>query len=868
MRLSVTIRPATRNRKTVEVRDSSGTLRGKHTSALDSGKHYKDASRETGLPTDLIRERADRVNGPDDVEEFTWGEDPPPFTVFVRGRLEPATSAIQHTAAEPLEALRSAIETAHLGTEPIISWDGLDTLAAVDLDYHQHAYDARPTHAQLRALADLVEPRARCVWSTHGRGLRLIYTPIAGYTAAELAGVAALALVSREPSARVEIKTVTRHPEYPRGEQVCGPVDWITGDCNLDSVRGWLGRQTVDAAEVQNWLSSTGLIPGRRYPHSACPVRPDDSGGRNPVAVHDNGVFCYACAGRGVTRGSRRPGWFPFGALCGRTIDTTLSSCLRRFTHWEHAQHVVEDATGMNGDTARAAYLAALKVLHGADDPRVPLAGVRGHNLIRLPSGWSHLDGTAYVQHEPILASLPSTMVLTSEGSLASCRASVARLLQNTDLTREGYPTLTPVYGHRVYTHWLPPRNPLTVPVVVQTGDLAKDVVAGFRPRYRPAVSRMPIAEAWSRLEEVLPGLPREYVQLIIAARGCQEGEGGLPPMMFACGPTGASKSASIHVAAAILGDRATEVPWNKETERIRQGLLTAKEGGTICVFNEFLKDASKDIGGAVNAMDLVLNITPGSVSHALYRGPVRLGNPPVCVWTDTVIPEFVRTSEQVSRRIVAVELSRSVRWEKPLSDAGITGPTALRTQGGPDLVAACDAILSHVIDHYFRTPTDFIAIARDLGFCLIRDSAGGTAGREILRQLFRAVCLASPHESACRRFGGRGWVEVPAHSETDLSTLWRDVADESGRDSRRLTEVDWCGLLGAESPIKAEIKSYGRTVYLRFVQRTTARDYLVNGEISTAGCTVTVEVEPEDDTNQFGDLSWFNLLPNGISDS
>lgn len=836
------MRRAAPTRFDIEVR-SSGVLTHTHSSRLASGRHFRDAERETGIPADHLRARRGEVGSETGSEiTFDWGEDAPPFAARLRGLNEPDTQAVTFADTDPLVALRAALDcTDHPSPEPVIYWTGTDRLAAVDLDYHGIPYADRPTPVQLRALADLVEPRPRVVWSTHGRGLRLMYAdrPGDGFTAGELAGVAALWLVSRDTTARVEIKSITRHPGYARGAQECGRVDWLTGDCEIGSVRSWLGRQEASDAEVVEWMESRGLVKGQRYPHDKCPARPDEPGGRDPVTVHDSGVYCYRCAGVGVTQGSRRPGWFPWGSLCGSVIASTLSTCLRNFTHWEHARFIVEDATGLTGEVARFAYVAALKLLHGADDPRIPLVAVKGTNLVRLQAGWAHLDGCIYIQHEPILAALPAALALDADRRPVQSRENSAKLLQNTDLTPLGYPSLTPVWGARIYTHSLPPRNTLTVPIVIHTPDLSSAANTAFRPRYLPPQIRGDAEDAWKTLERILPGLNRDYLQLLIAARGCVEGEGGLPPMIFACGPTGASKTATIHVAAAVIGDTATEIVWSRDTERLRQALQNAKESGTFAVFNEFIKDsertrAGEGSDGSVSAMDFVLNLTPNSTSHALYRGPVRLGTPPVCVWTDTRIPDYVRQSAQVARRIVGVELGASVHWVDSLADAGITRPTAIRTQGGPLIARACDTILSGVIDRFFRVPQDFVRIAQTLGFQLLCDTQSAIDGRKKVRDFFDALTYSPPApELIGRRFGGRGWVPIPLAGDTELANLWRDLADPGGKSSMRLGEVDVACLLRVPGPITFEVRTHGQALYARFIRRTADRlVYMVNREL------------------------------------
>jgi len=799
-----------------------------------SAKHFREAAGDLGVEVKVFRDAVVAVrDGESESEEIDLTPPASAFEVSVRGIRERGDGAITFTHADPVEALRLALAyVGHPAGEPVISWGDLDRLAAVDVDYHRQAYADRPSETQAYARMSAAIPRSVAVWQTHGRGLRLIYGARAGYTAGELAAVAALAIATHDPSARVELKHETRHPGYPRGGQVCGPVRIQTPDADVDGIRAWLRTRRADDDAVANWLTSRGFEVGRRYPHSRCPVRPDEGGDRDPVHVRDDGILCYACRGRGVTHGSRSPGWFTFHSLAGAVIDSTVATCIDSLTHWGHARFVIEEATRLEGDVARLAYRAALRVVHGEDRRElIDAVFTVEPRTIRQRGFWSTPSGEVIAgEIRGMLATLPAATIYP--GGLG---AGVARFAQPIDLSREGYPALAPVWGTRVYGEYLTPRNPNTTPIVVQTPDLDPDYAAPFRPRYRLKANRMPIDDAWDVVEETCPGVNREYLQLLIASRGCQEGEVGLPPMVFVSGPSGGGKTGTAHLAAAMLGDRITEGSWNPSIDRFRQQLQSAKERGSFCVFNEYLKGAASTNTDAVKAMDLALNFTYDSASHKMYVGSVTLGTPPVILWTDTTLPDAIRQSAQLARRIVGVHLEHALDWKDRLAAAGIQRIALLRIHD-PRWCDAADAIVSDVIDRYFTWPTDFQVIARTLGFRTLAESDAAEEGREQLRAFFRAICQSptiSPASAVASRFKGRGWVDLPRFGESDLALMWRAIADEEGVSSRRCTEVDWCRVLGVEGPpIKVEFKSYGRALVCRFIQATNRTIYRVNGEI------------------------------------
>ena len=231
----------------VAKRDGEGREVATESSAFVASKHFREVARSIRVDVEVFRDAVVQVRD-GESEEVEIDLTPPVevFRVRVRGLREPASAAIEFAHTEPIEALRLALSyVGHPAGEPVIEWTGTDQLAAVDVDYHRIDYANRLNAGQAYARMGTIEPRAVACWQTHGRGLRLLYAPRAGYTAGELAAVAALAIASRDPAARVELKPETRHPAYTRGEQRCGEVVWQTPDADIGAVRGWLQRRAA-----------------------------------------------------------------------------------------------------------------------------------------------------------------------------------------------------------------------------------------------------------------------------------------------------------------------------------------------------------------------------------------------------------------------------------------------------------------------------------------------------------------------------------------------------------------------------------------------------------------------------------------------
>lgn len=792
---------------TVEARDN-GALKATCAYRFNQQKHYTQAAKTLGVPVQELMARIDAFRAGRDDGPDAWvinGDIREPANqlsnVYVRGLNETTTTAI------PYRTFKEAVEGETNVTEPVIYWSDREQLCAVDVDYHELEYNSRPTLIELELVAERVLPRPFAYWVTHGRGLRLMYAPLDGFTAEELAAVACLSVA--DPRCRVELKTITRHPLHKRGEYSCGPIHWLTPSSDVDTIKQWLGAKEVDGNSIEDWLSVRGLAIGRRYPHSECPVAPSAKDGRSPVQVYDQGVFCFLCAGKGRVQGSRVAGWFPFRSLVagqGKGAVPTIGLCARNFTHWQQASFIVAESTGLSGEIAQLAYGACIKLVHGAD-PRVRKVFTAGKNLIRLDGAWATLKGEYFTKDiQPIIASLPATQYLDAEGAVKVDGERVSRLVQTSDITDYGYPALTPIWGHRIYSHKLPLRDSSIIPVVLQTRELSHEDRAPFRPRY---VRGGNLEKAWQTLEGPFPGVNRDLVTLLIAARGCMEGQVGLPPFFFFTGPSGAAKTSHVLVAAAIIGDKNRSVVLGNDEARARAGILEAKSKGSFCTFNEASKGAKLQSG--ITPLDFILNLTPDSTSHSLYVGPVPLGALPVLIWTDTELGAEIKQSSQLARRLIHCHLPSRLEWVEPIRRYGINQIHLLRTV--PTFADPCNVIMSSVIDRFFSTePRDIFDIAGELGFHTLENSTEAVEGNETLKRFYTLVASLPPLSGTLlSRWPGDGWKLIDLDHTCEVTELWQSL------DSRKCSEVDWARLVGASEPIKFESRTHGRKTVVRF---------------------------------------------------
>src|SRR6185312_3621995 len=292
-------------------------------------------------------------------------------------------------------------------------------------------------------------------------------------------------------------------------------------------------------------------------------------------------------------------------------------------------------------------------------------------------------------------------------------------------------------------------------------------------PEYLPPHRRMEEHKAWDYLEGFFPGVNRGLIELLIAAKGCAEYRAGLPPIVFLTGPTGAGKTQSVYLAAAICGDRSSSVKFSRQDDRVKDGVAKAKQRWSFAFFDEFLKGARREGIPVDQAMELVLDLDPETMSHELYVGQVALGELPACVWADTAMPPEVAGPSQIARRMHLVQLREGRDWRISAKDLRHQGQEACR---------AADSILSAIMDRRFPPgpATDFADVARDLGFKPLKDDTTAVDKERWICTLFDLVCAAPAITgAAARRVRGEpGWKAIDPSGSGDLAEAWAVLRD------------------------------------------------------------------------------------------
>lgn len=797
---------------------------------FDKPYHRKEAARLLGVSLDVFQLALTQFqyNGKDQ-----YPLDPPNVAPIIRAMFR--VRAERGCTSVDFRTLPEALSS-NPSVPSLVEWSDIHDVCCLDLDFHGVP---PPDAMDLCRFAGGLQPNPAHWWISKGGGLHAIYNTQGGYPANEIAAVAGLSCLSRFPEASLELKTTTRFPPGERHDCTQSGDGMVLG--------GLFGDHKADEGRIAEYLEERGMAyePGRRYPHSHCPCDPEHTSVNPapPVVVLSDGIYCHSCAGRGITRGSRKPGWFPYHSLCGHYTPSLLRSCVDGFAHWGHVRHLLAPLyQGLSESVIRALFSGLLRTRHG-NDPRIPRAMVAGEplGLIRFAGYWVTGAGEAITMNDRAtakLAALPAAQYVTEEGEVKTSAEKVADLAQPVDLTLMGYPAIHPIYGIQL-TQFQPMEG--KVYTTLPTERLRSDMLADKRPKYLAPSERMPEEDAWQVLERAFPRVDRAAVTLCIVAKGCAESHSGLPPMIFFTGPTGSGKTSSVLIAAAICGDQTSNVQY-ESTDRLRASILESKRRGSFVIFDEFLKGARRAKVDPDAAMETLLGFTPDSTSHKLYVGPVPLGYLPVLCWADTAIPPDIQGHQQIGRRVWHVPLFEEMSWEESLRREGIHHPESLRVKGGKEYIDAANTILSGIVDKYFQggDTTDFATVAASLGFRQLRDSDLSRERQSLVATFFGLLGKARDASGRDKaRWPGKGWKVVNLGSvDEELTQAWLSLCDRDRYSSRLIEEMDLKRVCGLKCKARFETRAHGAKVACRFVG---VGNDLTNGDLKDA----PVELEP-----------------------
>ena len=765
--------------------------------------------------------------------EFTPPQEQKPAIgqVTIRGITE--TAAQRVPAGEPAEWLARGLAATR--TDQVAQWEGLEALCCLDIDYHD---TKAPDRNWLSAIVQTrLSPRPAAWHFSRSGGLHLFYLATTNHAADELAACAALRFRSLDASAGLELKRIVRGP----GTEATHVAP--AGQDSTGTFLGWMDSADSSDADRDAWLESEGMECGQRYEHERCPIEPGpNSKADKPVTVSEAGIYCFRCNGKGLTLGSRRPGFVPWSSLLGSPSSGELGVMVRRLTHWGHARYVFRERYDLPLALARLAYKAALNAYH-ADRPTAALVSSvfdeRTEQLARVNNLWMTVDSSfVYPANiQPLIACLPACQFVNADGEPKVDLALVTEMLQLKDLARYGYKNVEVVHGYKMTQQFLAD-SPVTR-VAVTNPPLAEHSNRCL-PRYRRPTDRMSQEGAWATLETVVPRIDRTLIKTLLVSFGCsQETKRGLLPILFVSGPSAAGKSAMCQIACGIMGAKVgAEATYDADPSRFRAQIMTGAEKGPVVVFNELLKDSARGRHKATTreALDFVLNLTEDSTSHKLFTGSVAMGRLPTIVITEPVCPMNLQDETQLARRIRHHEVNgRKDEWRQTIAAAGISKLALIRTVS--DAVSrACDAILSDVIDTYFSVPSNWDDLADSLGVKTIETSDAFEEQTPWLRELFRLVCVAPALDARDAKLYSGGFKKITRDAvDSDLVAVYSKYADGNGADwttSRRLTEKDWSTVLKSDVPVWIDTRPHQGDVFIRFGVGPKKKPTKVNEQI------------------------------------
>lgn len=720
-------------------------------------------------------------------------------------------------------------------SDRLLTWAGKEEACCLDVDYHATSPPPRP-HLEAWVEARLA-PRPVAWHFSRGGGVHAFYVRTERFTAEELAAAAAIRFRTIDPSAGLDLVTHVRGA----GQE---PLR-LTGGGSAGAA-SLPGAGEADESAVADWLDTHGMRVGERYDHDKCPINPTSAAGqRQPVSVGEAGVWCWSCASKGLSLGSRKAGFASFAALVGSPGTGDVPAMVQNRVHWGHAKWVLTEKYELPEYVARLGYAAALKAHHedmGEDEVATVFNRDTG-DMARAANTWVNLLSGSYAYDKntspALLGTLPSCLARDDKGKLKPIASRVAYMLQGHDLTNRGYGNLRVVRGFRLAKQFLP------APAEAQVSVLERELRGSARaPRYLQRSGRKAVGWAEAVFERYFPGLSWTALRSQVCAAGCsQETRLGLQPLTFLAGPSGAAKTTTIKLAAGILGTCAPDVAYHKDEEKLKRAIHAAGQRGGFAACNEFLKDHQRANNGRFDpraAMETVLNLTPESLVHVMWVGPRPLGTLPAVVFTEPNCPYLLRDYRQIARRVRLVKLYRAKdTWKETLAGLNLTPDTLhLYRLRDSELAEAADVILSDLIDTYFSAPMTWDSIADSLGCPTIEGSTDFDDPKPYMRDFFRLVCetpdvadprLAKKYPNGYKRIhrtddGGDGGTLVDA---------WNQFADRDWFESKIMMEQDWAGLIGSGHEVQLDVKNDGvNSVFVRFRVGPTLSPQYINDKI------------------------------------
>lgn len=775
-----------------------------------------------------------------------------PYGLLQRLITQPVSEAAPYPTVATPEEVVLVLQRGGVEPNTVLEWDRdqIDRLVVLDLDFHDPTKTKpKPTEAELDQLGYDLSPAPWIWWRTHGGGLKALYAtiPHTPYTANELAAGAAAQCLCTPMVVRcggtAELLTRTRHPTAIHNGKACGPTHLSSPTDRFACLQRFSAAGATEE-EIADLLDDNGFTIGQRLDHTFCVIDPGHPSLSAPVIVTETGLFCHSCSGRlgyGFTSwGSVRRKFGLTTSLADGEVAPIINA-IRHFVHFKHVDYLMDVyAPEIATQYRTLLYSALLKNQHGSD-PRISgvfseFAFVRGvdcwlHQSTLLPA--SRLLNMADV------GVLPSVKVLDADEEPMVSQAKVSSHTNNGYV--DGWTPIQPNLFVPIFAHF-------NTPTTTHHAALCrpKKMLGGRRHvTYLSPDKRVAQAIAEQRISDFFPGVSITYLKALIIAMGCGESGAGMPPMLWATGPTEAAKTTTSRIVLEMLGERfqsMSEIP----EDRLDQIFGEALDSSRLILFDDFAKNPEDY--KRLHTFFIRIN-RGGHVYHGLRVGKRE---PPVnsaILLTDWRTPAYFMNDPQFGRRVHIVRLNKI-----PNSWEGLNIKVEKWWLKTPEIQQAAETFFSNVIDDFFPDGDQegFDNKMARLGIHRVVDEAGDVAEqkvslRELVHQLVVGICTTESKNAIDERRLGKGFCEIIWRTQGTVSEACTALVDSLGlvkMNSESLNHVleqfknELQEIFHLDAPATLQIKDYGSRTFIRLVEegiKTHSRSKRINKELFTS---------------------------------
>ena len=681
------------------------------------------------------------------------------------------------------------------------------------LDGDTHGWSTPPRDAELMILGQTLEPPAPFWFSSHGKGIKALYTGPTAKTAAIIAGM------GLPVSFTVEIARQFRHPRSvssKHGGVEAGVVQVDLAVATSEVRLPTFGHPTPE--QISTLLEERGMQRGSCYDHSHCPIASHEpSDAKTAVSALDTAIYCHRCAAKGLTYpGMRKPGIVPYGLLVNG-VESAFVRLSKHLIHWRHADVELAHLHPNLGPKLREdAYRLALETAHGDNDPRLRMGFNRNLQVVWSEGGWidpvscqaTEIDNDC-ADFLPCVNYVKREMVSDGNGGqVEEVSAAVDRLRRSN-------------IKHRIPEGF----TPFRLFRGIQLGRCDAVIPYETHPRQRFPVALLdqplPWDDAWGALQVAFPGISEPYFKGLVGGPICIEMGGGQDVSVAATGPSGSGKGETVNVAGSLFGDSVVKIQLDSTPEEFMRQIGSATaQGRRFLMFDEAGKTFQLQ-----RKLGQILQIGARITYRPLYfTGVLTVPLRSMFVYPCTFFPDFLRSSPEFLRRTRSIHLPAKVPEWRFTCGGDANDWRGRNTRNA----LVCNSLLTHI--YRLAAASNFLfkgspgCFADRIGLGSLADGAEGT-DPELLRQLYRYARGQLGERSFITKDASfsRGWLDLSVAKAKELISPFIDADEGDVKAMRRsvqtnLQAASWNEVLGiAAPPISCYIRIRGNRWAMRF---------------------------------------------------